>query len=100
MTTEIRNFITNGIVSDAVRTWANHPPTRHDPDIGAIHDSAVVMRSTLEAAFEPLSQDIINLVIAAREFWDIHNDLSEESKSLDHALEAFSALVPYEGDAS
>lgn len=43
-------------------------------------------------------QDVINLVIAAREFWDIHNDLSEESRALDKALEAFGERVPYENE--
>lgn len=45
-----------------------------------------------------LAQDVINLVIAAREFWDLHNDLSEESRSLDKALEAFGERVPYENE--
>ncbi|MFD1034117.1 hypothetical protein ACFQ15_05580 [Sphingomonas hankookensis] len=38
------------------------------------------------------------LVIAAREFWDAHNDLSPESKALDTALEPFAATVPYAND--
>lgn len=45
-----------------------------------------------------LPQDVINLVIAAREFWDGNNDLSEESRSLDKALEAFASRVPYENE--
>lgn len=45
-----------------------------------------------------LPQDVVNLVIAAREFWDLHNDLSEESRSLDKALEAFVDRVPYENE--
>lgn len=43
-----------------------------------------------------LPQDVINLVIAAREFWDGNNDLSHESRALDKALTAFSERVPYE----
>lgn len=42
--------------------------------------------------------DVVALVIAAREFWDIHNDLSEESRALDKALEAFGERVPYENE--
>jgi hypothetical protein len=43
-----------------------------------------------------LPQDVITLVIAAREFWDINNDLSDESAALDKALEAYADRVPYE----
>ncbi|MVA23187.1 hypothetical protein V6582_17810 [Agrobacterium vitis] len=45
-----------------------------------------------------LPQVVIDLVIAAREFWDAHNDLSNESHALDKALEPFSARVPYENE--
>lgn len=45
-----------------------------------------------------LSQDVINLVIAAREFWDVANDCSDESIALDCALEAFASRVPYENE--
>lgn len=45
-----------------------------------------------------LPQDVINLVIAAREFWDDNNDLSPESDALDKALEPFSSRVPYENE--
>lgn len=38
------------------------------------------------------------LVIAARQFWDEHNDLSEESKTLDEAPEPFAELVAFAGD--
>lgn len=43
-----------------------------------------------------LRQDVIELVIAAREFWEAHNDMSAECRALDKALEAFSSRVPYE----
>lgn len=43
-----------------------------------------------------LPQDVIHLVIAAREFWDAHNDLSAESRALDKALERFAEKAPYE----
>lgn len=42
--------------------------------------------------------DVINLVVAAREFWDANNDLSDESRALDKALEPFSSLVLYENE--
>lgn len=42
-----------------------------------------------------LPQDVIDLVIAAREFWDANDDLSPESRALDSALEEFSSRVPY-----
>lgn len=40
-------------------------------------------------------QQVVGLVVAAREFWDVHNDLSEESTALEKALEPFSNQVPY-----
>lgn len=43
-----------------------------------------------------LPRDVVNLVIAAREFWDANNDLTPESRALDEALSAFSDRVPYE----
>ena len=45
-----------------------------------------------------LPQDVIDLVIAAREFWDVNNDLSDESQALDKALEPFAERVPYENE--
>lgn len=45
-----------------------------------------------------LPQDVINLVIAAREFWEQAMDESDESAALDIALEAFSSRVPYENE--
>lgn len=45
-----------------------------------------------------LPQDVINLVIAAREFWDVAMDDSDESAALDAALEAFASRVPYENE--
>ncbi|MEV4609736.1 hypothetical protein MRBLMR1_004835 [Neorhizobium sp. LMR1-1-1.1] len=45
-----------------------------------------------------LPQDVINLVIAAREFWELAMDDSDESASLDAALEAFSSRVPYDNE--
>lgn len=49
----------------------------------------------LKALRAGLPQDVIDLVIAAREFWDASNDSSAESKALDKALEAFAERVPY-----
>lgn len=40
-------------------------------------------------------KEVVGLVVAAREFWDIHNDLSNESAALDKALEPFSCNVSY-----
>ncbi len=45
-----------------------------------------------------LPQDIISLVIAVREFWDVNNDLSPESVALDRALNAFASRVPFENE--
>ncbi|HEU5019644.1 MAG TPA: MazG-like family protein, partial [Pseudolabrys sp.] len=47
-----------------------------------------------------LTRDLVSLVIAAREFWDVHNDLSEESIALDKALDRFSEQIPYENGPS
>lgn len=45
-----------------------------------------------------LPQDVIDLVITAREFWGDRNDMSAESDALDKALEKFASRVPYEED--
>ncbi len=45
---------------------------------------------------EELPQDVIDLVITAREFWGDRNDTSAESDALDKALEKFASRVPYE----
>jgi len=45
-----------------------------------------------------LPQDVINLVIAAREAWDTWQLPEEEFKRLDTALEAFASRVPYENE--
>jgi len=45
-----------------------------------------------------LPQDVINLVIAAREFWDANNDLSPESLALDVALDGFARRVPFDNE--
>lgn len=45
---------------------------------------------------EDMPQDVVNLVIAAREFWETAMDDSDECAALDSALEAFSRRVPYE----
>ncbi|WP_313193061.1 hypothetical protein [Shinella zoogloeoides] len=45
-----------------------------------------------------LRQDVINLVIAAREFWEVNEDTSLKSYALDKALEAFAERVPYENE--
>ena len=45
-----------------------------------------------------LPQDVINLVIAAREAWETWQLPEEEFKRLDAALEAFASRVPYENE--
>lgn len=45
---------------------------------------------------QALPPDVVALVIAARDFWDANNDLSDESRMLDKALERFAEKVPYE----
>jgi len=45
-----------------------------------------------------LPEDVIELIISAREFWDANNDFSAESRALDKALEAFAERVPYENE--
>lgn len=71
------------ITDDELSQWA---ATRAD-DAGRLARELVQRRS-----------EIVNLVTAAREFWDCHNDLSEESAALDKALEPFSSQVPYADD--
>ena len=60
--------------------------------------SAITPAPDLASENESLPQDVVNLVIAAREFWDVAMDESDESAALDCALEAFSSRVPYEND--
>lgn len=63
-----------------------------------------LLKSTLTAAPSPspkmtgLSQDVITLVIAAREAFDTGMLPSDENDALDKALEAFSSRVPYENE--
>lgn len=56
------------------------------------------MRTELDARVGDLvmPQDVINLVIAAREAFDTGTLPDEESRALDKALEAFSSRIPYE----
>ncbi len=68
------------ITDDELSRWA---ATRAD-DAGRLARELVERRA-----------ETANLVVAAREFWDAHNDLSEESTALDIALEPFSARIPY-----
>lgn len=86
-----------------------HLVSLNDPRNGGPYQgiaATACMEAMTEAAAalaKPLPQEpnqsaaIANLVVAAREFWDIHNDLSAESKALDKALEAFSS-IPYENE--
>lgn len=60
------------------------------------YTSGFEITSAPQTQMTGLPQDVINLVIAAREFWDGNNDLSHESRALDKALTAFSERVPYE----
>mgnify|MGYP001090157457 CR=1 FL=1 len=75
-----------------------------DPSSAEIHDMAVELLNWRRSAPSPASsvtglpQDVIDLVIAAREFWDVNNDLSDESQALDKALEPFAERVPYENE--
>lgn len=58
------------------------------------------IRSAIEPQPEPvdLPQDVINLVIAAREAFDAGTLPDEESRALDKALDPFSARVGYENE--
>lgn len=51
-----------------------------------------------EELAQALPPDVVALAIAAREFWDIHNDPTEESRALDKALERFAEKVPFENE--
>lgn len=45
-----------------------------------------------------VAQDVINLVIAAREAFDTATLPDDENQALDKALEAFASRVPYENE--
>lgn len=45
-----------------------------------------------------LPPDVVALVLAAREFWEANEDMSDESRALDKALEAFAERIPYENE--
>lgn len=66
--------------------------------IACSHVAAAIRALSSQPVADALPQDVINLVIAAREFWDDYNNFSDESKSLDKALEAFASRVPYENE--
>lgn len=50
-----------------------------------------------EPAVVPLPQDVIDLVIAARELWEC-SDMNIEADALDNALKPFASRVPYENE--
>lgn len=65
--------------------------------IRRVHYADVVTaRNAYEGHAPSLPDDVRALVIAAREFWDIHDSPVEpESRALDQALEAFASRVPF-----
>ena len=80
------------------RKKAVDPSAAAQADYEARILSALTPAPDLAAENESLPQDVVNLVIAAREFWDVAMDESDESAALDCALEAFSSRVPYENE--
>jgi hypothetical protein len=74
-----------GISNEEISQWA---ATRAD-DAGRLARELVRSRN-----------EVVSLVVAAREFWDVHNDFSEESAALDKALEPFSSRVKYADDTA
>ncbi len=65
--------------------------------INGCHDLLIASKSTAPE-IAALPQDVINLVIAAREAFDTGWLEDQESNALDKALEPFSSRVPYEND--
>jgi hypothetical protein len=84
---------THLIVSIADEELAQWAEKRVD-DAGRLARELIAYRRGL------VSTDVANLVVSAREFWEAHNDMSDESRALDIALEAFAGRVLYGGDAN
>ena len=78
------------IPDEELAQWAE----KRADDAGRIARELIAYRRGL------VPTNVANLVVAAREFWDAHNDMSDESRSLDIALEAFAGKVPYGDDAN
>lgn len=86
---------------DAILAWMNRLPI---PTGGATLmmqglckvRAAIAAETPSPVRHVELPQDVINLVIAAREAFDTWSLPDCESKALDKALEAFSSRVPYE----
>lgn len=60
--------------------------------------AADTIETLMKGRADALPQDVVSLVIAAREFWDTHGDPSDESRALDAALMPFASHVPYEDE--
>ncbi len=61
-------------------------------NIAALTRARPLIHAALAGAEPPLPQDVIDLVIAAREAWEEHGFITDD---LERALERFSARVPY-----
>ncbi|MGC0052694.1 hypothetical protein ACNSPG_06460 [Brucella pituitosa] len=59
---------------------------------------AAIRALSSQPVADGLPQDVVNLVVAAREAWDTWQLPEEEFKRLDTALEAFASRVPYENE--
>ena len=67
--------------------------------IEALNSAPAAIRAiSSQPVANTLPQDVINLVIAAREAWETWQLPEEEFKRLDAALEAFASRVPYENE--
>lgn len=80
------NHLSVSVSNEELSQWAD----KRADDAGRLARELIEYRTG-----KTLRQDVVDLVIAAREFWDANNDLSEESKALDKALEPFASKVRY-----
>jgi len=73
-------------------------PTMDPPYTAAFNAALDMVERDTASSLSVLSDEVVALVIAAREFWDDNNDQSDESHALDKALQAFSSRVPYDNE--
>lgn len=92
----------SAVFSSRTSKHYTHPPS-DDPCIASSINIIVSDRDDDQqrvAAWNrrTLPDDVTELVVAAREFWEVNEDMSLKSYALDKALEAFAERVPYENE--
>jgi hypothetical protein len=90
---EIETFIDNDEADAIDQAYARIREVKH-----RLQAEAVIAALNPAPEIAALPQDVINLVIAAREAFDTGGLPVAEERALDKALEPFSSRVPYENE--